>query len=219
MAAVINKHYSIVSLLLEQSINNTADDLELAACSLFDISSSIEQTNAVFDLLRVALQQRQLLQIPKLCIQSMDIYNHEQECQTIDELNRIKANRDRIFIETLLIRERIYSSQKNISIMKPLENYGDRLVDKKEFDKCLSVYFHLFYLYCQADVQVNLAHFVWLFCKMLTDNRIIPIHRFVQVCYLTFEITRSKDRMEFNIRNALFLVIIATKVIMSCFCI
>ena len=73
----------------------------------------------------------------------MDIYNHEQECQTIDQLDRIKANRDRIFIETLLIRERIYSSQKDISIMKPLEDYGDRLAFRNQFDKRLNISFHL----------------------------------------------------------------------------
>ncbi|CAF2832718.1 unnamed protein product [Rotaria sp. Silwood2] len=212
MTAAENKHYSIVSFLLEQSINNTVDDLELAACSLFDISSSNDQMNLVFDLLRVALQQRQLLHIPKVCIQSMDIYNYEQECQTIDELDRVKADRDRIFIETLLIRERIYSSRKDITVMEPLENYGDRLAYKKEFDKCLNVYFHLFYLYCQVDVHVNLSRFVWLFCKMLTENRTIPIRAFVQVCCLTFEITRSKD-MKYTISNALFLVIIATQIL------
>jgi ankyrin repeat protein len=218
MTAVKYQHYSIVSFLLEQSINNTVDDLEFAACSLFDISSSIEQMNVVFDLLRVALQQRQLLQMSKICIQSMDIYDYQQECQTIDELDRIKANRDRMFIETLLIRERIYSSRKNITVIKPLENYGDRLTYKKEFDKCLNLYIHMFYLYQQIDMNNDLARFVWLFCKMLTENRIIPIHRFIQACYLTFELTESKY-MEFTIRNALFLVIIATKVIISPFCI
>ncbi|CAF4886499.1 unnamed protein product [Rotaria sp. Silwood1] len=139
MTAVKNKYYSIVSFLLEQSINDTVDDLEFAACSLFDISSSIEQMNVVFDLLRVALQQRQLLQIPKIFIQPKDIYDYQQECQTIEELDRIKGDRNRIFIETLLIRERIYSSQKNITIMQPLNDYGDQLAYKKEFDKCLNI--------------------------------------------------------------------------------
>ncbi|CAF3909515.1 unnamed protein product [Rotaria sp. Silwood1] len=212
MAAVKNKHYSIVSFLLEQSINDTVDDLEFAACSLFDISSSIEQMNVVFDLLRVALQQRQLLQIPKICIQPKDIYDYQQECQTIEELDRIKGDRNRIFIEILLIRERIYSSQKNITIMQPLNDYGDQLAYKKEFDKCLNVYIYIFNSYQQMATNTNLARFVWLFCKMLTENRIISIHRFIQVCYLTFELTESKY-MDLTMCNALFLVIITTKIL------
>ncbi|CAF3913540.1 unnamed protein product [Rotaria sordida] len=210
--AAKNKHYSIVNFLLEQSIYNTVDDLELAACSLFDISSSVEQMNVVFDLLRIALQKRQLLQIPKVCIQSMDIYNYEQECQTIDELDRIKADHDRIFIEILLIQERICSSRKDITIIKSLENYSDRLADKKEFDKCLNVYIHMFYCYQQTNINNNLARFVWLYCKMLTENRIIPIHRFIQVCYLTFDLTETKY-IERTICNALFFVIIAIKIL------
>ena len=203
--------YSIVRFLLEKPINHTIDDLEVAACFLFDISSSTEAMNVVFDLLRVALQQRQLQQIPKVCIQPLDIYDNQQECQTIDELDRIKANRDRIFIEILLIRERIYSSSKNTT-MKLLEVYGDRLADKKELDKCLNVYIHMFHLCRQIHTDPTLARFVWIFCKMLTENQIIPIDRFIRVCYFTFELTNKTD-MNFTIYNALFLVIIATKVI------
>jgi hypothetical protein len=148
----------------------------------------------------------------------MDIYDYQQECQTIDELNHIKTDRDRIFIETLLIRERIYSSQKNITVMEPLIMYGDRLAYNKEFYKCLNVYIHMFYFYQQIYMNSTLARFVWLFCKMLTENQIIPIHRFIQVCYLTLELTES-EYIDMTIRNALFLVIITTKVIISPFCI
>ncbi|CAF2867396.1 unnamed protein product [Rotaria sp. Silwood2] len=212
MTAAKNMHYSIVKFLLKQSINNTVDDLEFAACSLFNISSSIEQMNVVVDVLRAALQQRQLLQISKISIQPNDIYDYQQECQTIEELDRIKDDRNRIFIETLLIRERIYSSEKNITVMEPLNDYGDQLAYKKEFDKCLNVYIYSFNSYQQMGTNTNLARFVWLFSKMLTENRIISIHRFIQVCYLTFEFT-ERIYMDLTICNALFLVIIATKIL------
>ncbi|UJR12609.1 hypothetical protein I4U23_016784 [Adineta vaga] len=101
-----------VIFLHEHSIDNTIEDLELAACYLFDISSSIENINVVFNLLRTALQQRQLLHIEKISIEPMYIYNNQQECQTIDELDRIKNDRNRIFIEISLMRERIYASKK-----------------------------------------------------------------------------------------------------------
>ncbi len=49
--------------------------------------------------------------IIKTCVQPIGVYNCEQECQTIEQLDQIKDNRDRIFIETLLIRERIALSK------------------------------------------------------------------------------------------------------------
>jgi ankyrin repeat protein len=210
--AVKHKYYSIINFLLEQSIN-TMEDLELAACDLISHRLfSNEKMNTVFELLKLALQRRELLDIPKVCIQSTDVYDYKQECRTVDELNDIKNDPHRIFIEILLIRERIYTSRPDIKLLEPLENYGDKLMAEEEFIKCLNVYLHVFYLRQKTSMETNICGFVCLFCKMLTENQRIPIDRFIQVCYLTFEPSQSKH-IEMRINNALFLVIIATKVI------
>lgn len=206
------KSHSIVRFLLEQSrINHNVDDLEFSACCLFDIECSNEHINVIFDLLRTALQRRQLLQIPKVCIQSMDIYDNQQECQTMDELDRIKTDRDRIFIETLLIQERLSTSEKYKSIMASLEKYGYRLMDKKEFDKCCDLYIHMFYLNQRMNMYENLIRFICLFRRMFAENQIISIHRFLQVCYLTHEL-KTDEYIEITIFSILRLVIIAAKV-------
>jgi ankyrin repeat protein len=208
--AVQHKYYSIINFLLEKSIN-TIEDVELAACSSFKISSSIERMQEVLELLKLALQQRELLCIPKVCVQSMDIYDYKQECQTVDELDGIKNDPDRIFIETLLIRERIGLSRNDINILKPLHDYGDRLAHRNEFDKCINVWIHMFYIYQQMKISTMLHHFVWVFCRMLTANQIIPVERFLQVCRLIFEPSQMEDR-GLTLCNALLLVIIASKV-------
>jgi len=97
--------------------------------------------------------------------------------------------------------------------MESLEDYSDRLTSNEEYDKSLNVNFHIFYLHKQMDLGGVLHRFVWLFCRMLTANRIIPIDRFIQACYLTFESSQNKFIKQ-NMNNALFLVIIATKVIL-----
>jgi hypothetical protein len=210
--AVNHKRNSTIQFLLEESIN-TIEDLELAVCDLInDVSSSNEQMNTVFELLKLALQRRELLDIPKVCIQSLDIYDYKEECRTVDELNDIKDDQRRIFIEILLIRERLYSSRPDIKLLEPLENYGDKLMAEEEFIKCLNVYLHVFYLHQKMNIGTNLYRFVWFFCKMLTANQRIPIDRFIQVCCLAFEPSQSKH-INMRINNALFLVIIATKVI------
>jgi hypothetical protein len=210
MTAVRHKYYSIIAFLLKQSIN-TIEDLELAICSLIDISSSNEKMTLTLELLKFTLRKRQSMHIQKVCIEPMAAYNYEQECQTVDELNAIKDDRYRIYVETLLIRERLFLSRKDIAIMKPLHAYGDMLVDKKEFDKCLEVWIHMFYLYQQMKLETILHRFVWLFCRMLTAKHIIPVEGFLRVCQLIFEPSQREDKTV-TLGNALFLVIIATKV-------
>jgi hypothetical protein len=217
MTAVKKKYYSIINFLLERSIN-TPEDLEVIVCSSINVFSSNERMHEVIELLKLALQHRESMHIPKVCIEPNVAYNNEQECQTIDELNSIADDRDRILIETLLIRERLYSSRSDITIMEPLEGYSDRLTSNEEYDKSLNVNFHIFYLCQKMDLGTILHRFVWLFCRMLTANRIIHIDRFIQACYLTFDSSQSKC-IEKNINNALFLVIIATKVILLSYCI
>jgi hypothetical protein len=210
--AVRNNHYSVIDFLLKQSIYRV-DDLELAICSLINHSSSARSTNSVLKLLRFTLRKRESMSIEKkVCLAPTVAYNYEQECQTVEELDAIKDNRDRIFIETLLIRERIALSRNDITIMKPLHHYGDMLVEEEEFDKCLNLWIHMFDLYQQMKIGTILHRFVWLFCRMLTATQPIPVQRFLQVCQLVFEPSQKEDR-NLTIINAVFLVIIATKVI------
>jgi hypothetical protein len=152
------------------------------------------------------------MSIEKNCIAPIAAYDNQQECQTVDELNGIKDNRHRIFLETLLIRERIALSRNDINILKPLHDYGDQLVHDEEFDKCLDLWIHMFYRYQQMKIDTILHRFIWLFCRMLTADQPIPVQRVLQVCQLVFE-PSQKDEKNLTIFNALFLVIIATKII------
>jgi ankyrin repeat protein len=214
MIAVKHKYYSIIDFLLKQSIASV-EDLELTLCSLIDISSSTEKMNDVFKLLRFTLRKRESMSIKKVCIAPSNAgYNYEQECQTVDELDAIKNNRDRIFLETLLIRERLSLSRNDINIIKPLHYYGDKLVEKQEFDQCLNLWIRMFYMYQQMKIGTILHRFVWLFCRMLTANQSISVKRFLQVCQLVFEPSQKEER-HLTMINALSLVIIATKVIIS----
>lgn len=209
--AIKKQYYSIINFLLERSIY-TVEDLEIAACSSISIFSPIEQMHKSLELLKIALQQRESLNLPKVCIQPIVAYDYQQECQTIGELDNIKNDRDRILIEALLIRERIFLLQQDIVIIKPLHAYGEMLVERNEFDKCLDVWTHMFYLYQQVNMPTALHRFVWVFCKILIANQRISVERFLQVCRLTFESSQMGYR-DLNVLNALFLVIILTKVI------
>jgi hypothetical protein len=208
--AVRSNQIFVIRLLLEQSIN-TIEDFELAVCSLIEVDSFVEQMNEALELLKFALHYRQLKLQPKVSIPPIAAYNFEQECQTIKELNYIKNDRNRILIEIFLIRERIFLSCEDITIIKSLHDYGDMLVSEGNFEQCLNVWIHMFYLYQQMGMGTILHRFVWLFCKMLTRNQVIPVERFLQVCQLVFEESHITEK-NYAIWNALFFVIIAARV-------
>ncbi|CAF3666682.1 unnamed protein product [Rotaria socialis] len=210
MAAAERKYFDVIEFLLNRSIG-TIDELELSACSLVTASSPIKQLHHASELLTLAIKYRVSTQTLKTCIQSTVAYDYHQECQTVDELDAIKDDHDRMWIETALIRERILLLRHDSSFMRSLHDRGDLLVSRGEFEKCLHLSIHAFYLYQHMEISTSLHKFVWLFCKMITKNHQISIDGFLKACYLAFVSSQSKSDDE-TIGNALCLVIIATKI-------
>ncbi|CAF1160052.1 unnamed protein product [Adineta ricciae] len=189
--AIERNSHPMINFLLEKSIN-TIEDVELAVCSRSYRSFSNVFSDKVVSLLKLVLHQRDLLQKPKICSPPKSIYNHEQECQTIEELAKIEGNRDRMYIETLLIRERIFQSRNSIEIIECLNDYANMLNAHKEFGKCIDIGIHLFYFRQQNHFETSL-------------------HGFVQVCQLVFE--PSQIDYPTSIYSAVLLVVIATKIL------
>ncbi|CAF3160877.1 unnamed protein product [Rotaria socialis] len=213
MVAADNKYFDVIEFLLNRSVC-TIDELELSACSLVTVSSSIKQLHQALELLALAIKYRVSTQTLKICIQPILAYDYHQECQSVDELDAIKDDRDRMWIEIALIRERILLPRHDSSFMRSLQDRGDLLVSRGEFEKCLQLWIHAFYLYQNMEMSTYLHPFVWLFCKMITENHQISIDEFLKACYLVFESSQIKSDDE-TIGNALCLVIIATKITKS----
>jgi hypothetical protein len=62
------------------------------------------------------------------------------------------------------------------------------------------------------DLETGLHRFVWVFCKMLTNNIPISPQRFVQIARLTFEPSQQKFRDDY-IKNSLCFFAIAVKIL------
>ena len=189
ITAVQQKHPMIIDFLLDESIY-PIDDLELASGSLVSSSSIMEELSYMLSILQMAIERRVVLNMTKVCLEVIAVYDYHQECQTVDELDSIKDDAHRIFIETLLIRERIALSRNDISLIKPLHSYGDSLVKKGQLNKSLNV---------------------WLFCRMLRANKRIPVAWFRKVGRLVFKPSHLEEKKN-TAHNVLFLIIIATKV-------
>ena len=211
--AIKHESHSILPFLFEESLI-APDDLERMACSSITSASTIEQLQDKLPFLRIAIQRRQFVGLRKVCPPPMSIYDYQQECQTTDELNLIVDNRDRLFIETLLVRERLTWPPKDKTMNKILEDYSTMLASREEFSKCLDVLTHLYYLDQKNGGDVGLHMFIWFFCQMLTMNRIIWVDRFVEVGYFSCKSSEHKYD-ERDVNNALFMVVIATKVAWS----
>jgi hypothetical protein len=145
---------------------------------------------------------------------TLSIYDDQQECRTVDELDGIVNNRDRMLIEFLLIHDRLRSRDHRLKIAELVEEYSLMLVAKKRFDLCFDLYQYLFDFEKQADDDPSLHLFIWLICEMLSSDHRLPIDRFLQAANLVFKPSYQKHSGQ-SLSNALFMVILATKVTFS----
>ena len=87
-------------------------------------------------------------------------------------MEQIQHDNDRLYIEALLIRERILMPKKNYHIMWTHSlTRGEQLIKTRVPLNSVSILWeHTFYLYRNMAHATSLHRFVWVFCKMLTSN-------------------------------------------------
>ncbi|CAF3846181.1 unnamed protein product [Rotaria sordida] len=217
MLAFKNGYLHVVDYLLNLTDNELCiEELEIIACSFIiptrGISNYQPQYVKMIDLIRKSFKMRQTKNFPKVIMKPIAAYNFQQECQTIEEFDKIQYDNDRLFIEALLIQERILLPKKIISLCKPLLIHGEKLIEKNDFENCLHLWEHTFHLYQNMNHETSLHRFVWIFCKMLTTNVPISSQLFIQICRLTFE-RSQQNNTNHSIKNALCLVTIATMIL------
>ncbi|CAF4796701.1 unnamed protein product [Rotaria sp. Silwood1] len=136
--AAENHRLDVVDFLLEYNHDETTfDELELLASSYMVSNSGDErqQSEWMIGLLRRSIERRVLLNIPKKVTQSIAAYDFHRECQSLDDLDKIGHDNNRLYIEALLIRERILILEKNellfpnLSTTRLLLTYGKQWID------------------------------------------------------------------------------------------
>ena len=208
--AVNRKSYSILGFLLNERLI-TPDQLELEATSSLSWSPQIEVLHNWVELLEISLEYRQRTGQRKVCPPPLSVYDYQQECQTVDELKSIADKHDRIFVEYLLVQDRLLPLDQRQKMLEILEEYSVMLVEKKRFNICLDLCHHHFDLTEQNDGRPSLHLFVWLICEMLSSNQRLCIDRFLQVANLIFRPSYWNDTTR-SLNNAVVMVVLATKV-------
>jgi hypothetical protein len=146
--------------------------------------------------LRHSLLQRTELNIPKNIAEPIVVYDFQQECQSIDELNQIQDNEDRLYIEALLIQERILLTHKDEKLFTLLFDRATTLVEKGQFDHCLDLILHIFHLSQQFKSHNYSNQFFWLFYDMFNSKIPIPVDRFWETYHVVFKLSEQDHRQD-----------------------
>ncbi|CAF3395735.1 unnamed protein product [Rotaria socialis] len=213
--AIKNDHVDIVDTLVEHTHDDIAFNFlerNAAFFILSDHDGQRQQHEFMMRLLQQSIQRREQFNVPKTIIEPVAAYDFHKECQSIDELDKIKHDRDRLYIEALLIQERLLLPVKDVKLFEPLLTRVIVLVERNEFDRALHLALHTFHLYQQLKLETKIHRFVWIFCRILHANVHFPVHLFLAACNLLFEPSQQKSDDE-TLNNALYLAVIATKVL------
>jgi ankyrin repeat protein len=211
-----NNHSHIVDYFLNLTKNELCiDELELLACTTIvrgrNIIDHQTQYEKMMKLMEKIFHLREKRNCPKIVAPPIAAYKFHQECQTIEEFEKIRHNHNRLYIEALIIRERILFPTKTIKLCDPHLVYGDKLIQQGDFEQCLHLWEHTFHLYQDMGHETSLHRFVWIFCRMILANVFISPQLFIKICRLTFE-PAEQTKKNHSIKNALCFVTIAAKV-------
>lgn len=115
--------------------------------------------------------------ILKKLIEPVSAYENWIECQTIDDLKRIKNNANALHMESLTIRERILG-RHNSEVPHPVIYRGAVFADNARFDRCIDLWLHAVKLkqLNQVTIVKDLLRFAQVFSQML--------HVGIEVTYL-----------------------------------
>ena len=172
--------------------------------------------NQAFQCFHRALTLRTTHNLPKtLRSNFVEIFDDQQECQTIEQLEEIRYNYGHLYIEGLFIRERLLGlvSEK---YHHSLYYCGALLADIGQQHKALRLWLHGLNLHHQYSIpiaQEQLRDSIVLTGEMLIEAISIPVDIFVILLELIGqELDRNKIQWIYNLHTLLFSITVIAKV-------
>lgn len=128
----------------------------------------------------------------------VEAYGGRAECQTLQELEAIRLDRDALHMEGLMIRERILGPN-NMDVSHPIIYRGAVHADNMEFEQCIRLWLHALHLRQknQRNTHKDLLRFAQVFSQMVhLKERVLAfaLQQVLSCCVL--EIQRSLSRVE-----------------------
>jgi Fem-1 homolog b len=162
-----------------------------------------------FIYLSQALELRSLHQLPKTSMSpTLEIFNHRQESQTVEQLEEVYKNTDDIRIEVLLVRGRVLGSMDE-EYLHSVGLWGALLLDDKQFDRGLAVWLYKTGLHREHSLPLekrDLRCLVDGFAEMVLDI----VHAVLKL--LSEELNAKTEDFDDHLHSLLFLITITAQV-------
>lgn len=164
--------------------------------------------------------------VQKKAYKPVPAYDNFVECETIDDLHRLKGRPDAVHMLSLTIRERILGPD-NPEVANTLIYRGAVYADNTRFQRCIDLWLHALKLRQRNDSSVakDLLRFAQVFSQMIHIGEQINLKIVVEVFKRAVsELVCDKDRLksednyttsiecyQTNIHTCLYLLVIAQK--------
>jgi ankyrin repeat protein len=176
-----------------------------------DLEKSFEHFSRALDL-------RTIHQLSKSVKESThEIFNHRQECQTIDQLKELQSNSnpDNMYIEALLVRERLLGPS-NVKYRNSLLHRGATLANTAQYQHGIAFWMYELELHQQWSIPVfskQLRYFVKTFAIIVHKWSFIPVQNLCKVMSLIIEeLEHDTKEFDYNLLNLLCLITITSQV-------
>ncbi len=165
-----------------------------------------------------ALKLRLTHNLPKvLRMNTFEIFDNRQECQTLEELEENRSNLGYMYTEALLIRERLFGPADK-KYRDSLAYRGAALADEEEHIKALLIWMFELRLRQQYSVPFDLKQLreiISLISEIVFQSIPIPIDILLTLLALiNGELEHNKKDFDYNLYTMLFLNTIIAQVVM-----
>lgn len=194
---------AVVELLLEHAAcdrYSRVEALELLGASFANDREHYD-IQRTFHYLQLAMSERHRNPanvLHKELAPPAEAYGSRAECRTLAELEAIRADRDALHMEGLMVRERILGSD-NADVSHPIIYRGAVCADNMEFERCIRLWLHALHLRqsSQRATHKDLLRFAQVFSQMVHLKERLPAAAVEQVLACSvLEIQRSMARAE-----------------------
>jgi Fem-1 family protein b len=191
---------------------------ELLGASYANIESKNYNLDKAVEHITISHHSRIEKDLPKILstIPLIEAYNNSQECQTLEEFNKLLSESNtRLHIESLLIQERILG-QKNKRYRRAIRFYGALLADTRQYKTSLQFWLYELHLRRQHKINFDKWHlrdFVHMFAEMIThDIDEIPEKVILEILKaLNDELSNSRNN-DHNLLTLFYLITVISHV-------
>jgi ankyrin repeat protein len=163
-----------------------------------------------------ALQLRSIHNLPKALREpTIEIFNNRQECQTVDQLEELRLNSENMYIEALLVRERLLGSASE-DYRYSVVYRGAILADNAQFHQATEIWLYELGLRQQYSIVIDrkrLRRFTSIFSAMINASLPVPVEPILTIITATIdEVKHNTEKLDYNLHTLLFLTTIVSQV-------